>query len=65
MKKKSDLVFLLLALAIVGFMGYLYGSGEGRRVLANQCVFAQEFAVGGRLFYCEEVSPPAEEGVKL
>jgi hypothetical protein len=65
-KSKFDIFLLLLAFAGIAFLGYLYGSGEGRRLVGNQCVFTQEFVVGGRLFHCEEVYPSADaEGVKL
>ena len=65
LKKKFDVFLLLVAFSGAAFLGYLYGSGEGRRLVGNQCVFAQEFVVGGRLFRCEEVHAPVEEGVKL
>ena len=66
LKKKFDLLLLLIAFSAVALLGYLYGSGEGRRLVGNQCVFAQEFVVGGRLFRCEEIHPPVkEEGREL
>jgi len=65
LKKKFDAFLLLIVLIVIAFLGYLYGSGEGRRLVANQCVFAQEFVVAGRLFHCEEVHAPAERKVEL
>lgn len=65
MRKKSDVVFMLLALAVATLLGYLFGTGEGRRGVANQCVFAQEFIVGGRYFICEEATSVEEEPVSL
>ena len=56
---------MLLALAVATFLGYLFGTGEGRRGVANQCVFAQEFIVGGRYFTCEEATSVEEEPVSL
>jgi hypothetical protein len=64
-KKKFDVFLLLMAFFGAAFLGYLYGSGEGRRLVGNQCVFAQEFVVGGWLFRCEEIHPLVEERVKL
>jgi hypothetical protein len=66
LKKKFDLFLLLIVYSAIALIGYIYGSGEGRRSVGNQCVFAQEFVVGGRLFRCEEVHPPSEQkGRKL
>ena len=53
--KRSDFIFLALAMAVGITLGYLYGSGEGRRQVANSCILGGGFIIGGRQFECVEI----------
>ncbi len=67
-RKRSDLVFIGLAMAAGFTLGYFYGSGEGLRHAANSCIFAEGFSVGGRQFDCQEQpteSTPEQQSVSL
>ena len=55
--KRSDIVFIGLAMATGAILGYVYGSEEGRRFIANSCIVAKGFIVQEREFVCQEVVP--------